>query len=134
MLRKSMEQMKELEFGALVVNKYFELLGVEDFYINEDEDIVTGLQFIVEKEVRENGIANLMRRQKNVHDTLNRFLNNNKFLIKNNVALIYANRVDQLWLALRKYINMYADEYKSQLLQDEEKYFVKELKNVTLPE
>lgn len=134
MLRKSMEQMKELEFGALVVNKYFELLGVEDFYINEDEDIVTGLQFIVEKEVRENGIANLMRRHKKVHDTLNRFLNNNKFLIKNNIALIYANRVDQLWLALRKYINMYADEYKSQLLQDEEKQFVKELKNVTLPE
>lgn len=134
MLRKTLEQMKELEFGVLVTKKYLELLGVEDFYIEEDEDIIAGLQFLIEKEVRENGVANLMRRHKKVHDTLNKFLNNHKFLIKNNVALIYANRVDQLWLALRKYINMYADEYKSQLLQDEEKQFVKELKNVTLPE
>lgn len=134
MLRKSMEQMKELEFGGLVVKKYFELLGVEDFYLEQTEDIIAGIQFLTEKEVRENGVANLLRRHKKVHDTLNKFLNNNKFLIKNNVALIYANRVDQLWLALRKYINMYADEYKSQLLQDEEKQFVKNLNEVTLPE
>lgn len=135
MLRKTLEQMKdELEFGGLVVNKYFELLGIEDFYIEEDEDIIAGLHFLIEKEVRENGIANLMRRHKKVHDTLNRFLNNHKFLISRNAALIYANRVDQLWLALRKYINMYADEYRTQLLQDEEKQFVKELNNVTLPE
>ena len=134
MLRKTLEQMKELEFGQLVVKKYLELIGVEDFYIEETEDIIAGLQFLVEKEVRENGVANLLRRHKKVHDTLNRFLNNHKFLITNNSALIYANRVDQLWLAIRKYINMYADEYRTQLLQDEGKQFVKELKNVTLPE
>lgn len=134
MLRKTLNQMKELEFGVLVSKKYLELLGVEDFYIEEDEDIIDGLQFLIEKEVRENGIANLLRRHKKVHDVLNKFLNNNKFLIKNNVALIYTNRVDQLWLSLRKYINMYADEYRTQLLEDDKNQFVKELNNVTLPE
>ena len=79
MLRKTMEQMKELEFGGLVVKKYFELLGVEDFYLEQTEDIIAGIQFLTEKEVRENGVANLLRRHKKVHDTLNKFLNNNKF-------------------------------------------------------
>ena len=117
-----------------MLSKYLELIGVEDFYIEETEDTIAGLQFLVEKEVRENGISNLLRRNKKVHEVLNKFLNNHKFLIKNNSALIYANRVDQLWLAIRKYIDMYAEEYKTQLLHDEEKRFVKELKNVTLPE
>ena len=112
MLRKTLTQMEELEFGKEVSNRYFELLGVEDFYIgNKIEDLVSGLQFLVEKAVRENGLADLLRRNRSVHKELNKFLNNHSFLLANNTALIYANRADQLWLAVRKYIEMYSKEY-----------------------
>ena len=132
MLRKTMEQMKELEFGSLVVEKYFELLEVEEFYIGETEDLIAGIQFMVEKSVRENGLAGLLRKNRRVHKELNKFLNNHSFLLANNTALIYANRVDQLWLAVRKYIEMYSKEYESQYAC--EKQFISELSNLTLPE
>lgn len=135
MLRKTLTQMKELEFGSLVSNKYFKLLGVEDFYIgNEIEDLVAGLQFLVEKSVRQNGLAELLRRNRKVHKVLNKFLNNHNFLTSNCTALIYANRVDQLWLSVRKNIETYSSEYKSQMKCDEEKNFISELNNLALPE
>lgn len=133
MLRKTLTQMEELEFGKEVSNRYFELLGVEDFYIgNKIEDLVSGLQFLVEKAVRENGLADLLRRNRSVHKELNKFLNNHSFLLANNTALIYANRADQLWLAVRKYIEMYSKEYESQYACEKE--FISELSNLTLPE
>lgn len=131
MLRKTLTQMKELEFGSLVSNKYFELLGVEDFYIEDSEDLIAGLQFIVENSVREDTLSDLLRKNQRVQKELNVFLNNNKHLIKERMALIYANRVDQLWLAVKKYIEMYSHEYISQCNKKE---FINELSNLTLPE
>ena len=132
MLRKTLTQMEELEFGKEVSNRYFDLLGVEDFYIgNEIEDLISGIQFLVEKTVRENGVVNLIRRNRTVHKSLNIFLNNHRFLIESGSALIYANRIDQLWLGVHKYIEMYASEYISQMKHDT---FVNELSNLTLPE
>lgn len=136
MLRKTMEQIRGLNFGKEVLNKYFELLGVEDFYtvVGDIEDLVAGLQFLVEKTVRENGLVDLTRRNQRVHKILNVFLNNHNFLVAQNIASIHANRIDQLWLAILKYIESYASEYSQQIKKDKESEFLIELNNLTLPE
>lgn len=135
MLRRTVEQIKEVKYGKEVLEKYFGMLGVEDFYIGQDvEDLVAGLQFLVEKTVRENGLVDLTRRNQRVHKILNVFLNNHNFLVAQNIASIHANRIDQLWLAVLKYIESYASEYSSQIKKDKEAEFLIELNNLTLPE
>ena len=127
----------DLQFGKEVVNKYFTLLGVEDFYIEDTEDLIAGIQILTEKAVREKGLVELLRKHSVIHNTMNVFLSNHGFLIENNSALIYANRIDQLWLCAKKYINAHANEYvlileKQQ--KDSQEQFIKELNNLTLPE
>lgn len=135
MLRTTMEQIRGLNFGKEVLNKYFDMLGVEDFYIGQDvEDLVAGLEFLIEKSVRENGLVDLTRRNQRVHKILNVFLNNHNFLVAQNIASIHANRIDQLWLVVLKYIENYASEYSQQIKKDKESEFLIELNNLTLPE
>lgn len=135
MLRTTMEQIRGLNFGKEVLNKYFDMLGVEDFYIGQDvEDLVAGLEFLIEKSVRENGLVDLTRRNQRVHKILNVFLNNHNFLVAQNIASIHANRIDQLWLFVLKYIENYASEYSQKIKKDKESEFLIELNNLTLPE
>ena len=137
MLRNTMEQMKkELEFGTLVIEKYLELLGIEKFYIEgkDVEDYVEG----IEKESRcsfyENENVNFMRRNDEVHKQMNEFLNNHSFLVQNNIALIYALRVDSLHNAIKKYNDQYLVEVKEQLMFEEQQkakdYFIQDLKSL----
>lgn len=137
MLRNTMEQMKkELEFGVLVIEKYLELLGIEKFYIEgkDVEDYIEG----IEKESRcsfyENKNVDFMRRNDEVHKQMNEFLNNHAFLVQNNIALVYALRVDSLYHAIRKYNEQYLVEVAEQLLLAEQQKakdnFIQDLKQL----